>query len=98
MKRVSDFLMMVAGTTFLVLVLAHDNAAAVGEWLVQSQGVLAVAGASLAWLAAHWGLLILALVPVAYVWTHTQAATVETEDGAQATYASYGYIEVKLIR
>lgn len=49
-------------------------------------------------LAAHWGLLILALVPVAYVWKRTQAATVETEDGAQATYASYGYIEVKLIR
>ena len=96
MKRVSDFLMMVAGTTFLVLVLAHDNVASVQAWLVQSQGLLAIAAASVAWLAAHWGLLILALVPVAYVWKRTQA--VETEDGAQATYASYGYIEVKLIR
>ena len=94
MKRVSDFLMIGAGTTFLVLVLAYDNAAAAEKWL----GVLTLATSPFSWLAAHWGLLILALVPVAYVWKSTRSTTVETEDGAQADYASYGYIEVKLIR
>lgn len=104
--KLSDLLFMVVGTIFLGAMLFFEYADDLTRWLAGLQAAMPQATSSVAptapnWLIQNWGIVLLALVPIVWVVKQRMTANdskVETEDGEQATFASYRYIDVKVIR
>ena len=104
--KLSDFFFMVVGTIFIGVMVFFEYANDAAAWVAGLQAAMpqaasAVAVAPANWFVQNWGIVLLALVPIVWAIKNRVAANaekVETENGDQATFASYRYIDVKVIR
>lgn len=104
--KLSDLLFAIVGTFFLGAMLFFEYADDLALWLAGLQAAMPQAAGTVApaapnWLLQNWGIVLLALVPIVWVMKQRLSAAserVETEDGEQAAFASYRYIDVKVIR
>jgi hypothetical protein len=105
--KLSDLLFAIVGTIFIGVMLFLEYAGDVTAWLMHLQSAMPQAASSVGqaaqpnWLVQNWGIVLLSMVPIAWAIKQRMVAAaeqVETEDGEQATFASYRHIEVKVIR
>lgn len=99
--RLSDLFWSIVGFTFLIVVLIRDNIGTFASVLTMVQTATDTVQTAPNWFLEHWGIVMLAMVPIAWALKRramSQSSKVETEDGKAADFASYRYIEVKVIR